>query len=559
MKRASIEVEGYTTLPLQLPKTPLLTTPATHYLYIRPHEPRIPDPDSSRCLFIVNAPIDTTDAHIRHLFGTQLQAGRVERVSFEDVNLKKSAVAAPESNLSHRNKKRKRVTADEFQSLLDDISFPSTWDRQLQKSGAHAIVMFADKPSMEASLKAATKAAKKGTAIVWGEGLSSDRIPKLGLHRYMAHERLRYPDRAALLRKVNDFMTVFAQVSEARKREESRKTEVADEDGFVTVTHGPKLNSLAREEELKELVERQKKKAEGLEDFYRFQSREKRKERQNALLKRFDEDKKKLRDIKIRRGTIKPDPIVALNKFSNLNPTYHRPITSRDHRGIMSNPTLDSDEDEEFEDVLPPQTSSPAPQRRAWTPTLYLPRQRCEPLRAGSDEETQLRGRLSIGIEKIQYRQMKSEFGMDATDTLVSDQRYKSFQDLALDVEGLVDMLWTSATLEMSLKTYPFDPEPILTTLHKFDAVFAALCKGTHPFSGAPLPGSQTRPLVTQTQKVRIRSLAETTRAAVFASLSSNEDLDGSDEENEETAQPEKPWLMEATRVYDQTLMLLAD
>lgn len=158
---------------------------------------------------------------------------------------------------------------------------------------------------MESSLKAASKAARKGTTIVWGEGLPSDRVPALGLHRYMAHERMRYPDRATLLRNVNDFMTVFTQVAEARKREETKRLAEPDDDGFVTVVHGPKLNSVAREDEMKELVERQKKKAEGLEDFYRFQSREKRKERQNQLLRRFDEDKRKLREMKSRRGKIR--------------------------------------------------------------------------------------------------------------------------------------------------------------------------------------------------------------------------------------------------------------
>lgn len=306
MKKSVLEVAGYATLPLQLPTTSTFPEFATHYLYMRPHEPRIPDPDSARSLFLVNVPVDTTEVHLRHLFGTQLSAGRVESVSFEDVPVKKRGVAAAtESNLAHHNKKRKRVTADDLQSKLDDISFPSTWDRQLQKSGAHAIVVFADKPSMESSLKAAVKAAKKGTTILWGEGILADRVPALGLQRYLAHERLRYPDRATLLRTVNDFMTTFGHVAEARKREESRRLAEPDEDGFVTITHGPKLNSVAREEELKELVEKQKKKAEGLEDFYRFQSREKRKERQKQLLKRFDEDKKKLQDIKSRRGKIR--------------------------------------------------------------------------------------------------------------------------------------------------------------------------------------------------------------------------------------------------------------
>ncbi|KAJ5121146.1 uncharacterized protein N7515_009107 [Penicillium bovifimosum] len=307
MKSKTVEVEGYTTLPVQLPTLPLFPTLATHYLYIRPHEPRIPDPDSTRSLFIVNVPIDTTEAHIRHLFGTQLAAGRVERVQFEDVQTKKRAVATTETNLTQSKKKRKRETADDFQHHLDNITLPSTWDRKLQKSGAHAVVIFADKPSMESSLKAATKAAKRGTTIVWGDSLPSDRIPALGLNRYVAHERLQYPDRGTLLRTVNEFMTTFTAVSEARKREDHKRLAVPDEDGFVTVSHGPKLNSAAREDEMREIVERQKKKAAGLEDFYRFQSREKRKERQNQLLRNFDEDKKKLAEIKARKGKIRPE------------------------------------------------------------------------------------------------------------------------------------------------------------------------------------------------------------------------------------------------------------
>lgn len=305
--KTTVEVAGYTTLPLQLPPTSTYPTPATHYLYIRPHEPRIPDPDSTRSLFIVNAPIDTTEVHLRHLFSTQLSAGRVERVTFEDIPVKKSSLAtATEPNLAQRsNKKRKRVTADDLQGTLDSITAPSTWDRALHKSGAHAIVVFADKPSMESSLKAAAKAARKGTTLIWGEGLHADRVPALGVQRYLSHERRRYPERGALLRAVNDFMTVFEQVAEARKREEAKKAGEPDEDGFVTVTSGPKLNSVAREEEMRELVEKQKKKEEGLEDFYRFQSREKRKERQQMLLRRFDEDKRKLQDIKMRRGKIR--------------------------------------------------------------------------------------------------------------------------------------------------------------------------------------------------------------------------------------------------------------
>lgn len=310
MKKDSFEIAGYAVLPLQLPPTPTFPKPATHYLYLRPHEPRIPDPDSPRSLFLVNIPIDTTELHLRHLFGKQLAAGRVETVHFEDVPMKKKHAASTQGSTSNvaksSNKKRKRITADDLQNALDEIELPATWDRQLQKSGAHAIVVFADRPSMEASLKAATKAAKKGnsTQIIWGEGIEH-RVPALGLSRYQNHDSQRYPDRAALLHTVNDYMVVFTQVAEARKREEARKAQEPDDDGFVTVTSGPKLNSTAREEETQEMVERQRKKEEGLEDFYRFQSREKRKERQNELLRGFDEDRRKLDEMKRRKGKIR--------------------------------------------------------------------------------------------------------------------------------------------------------------------------------------------------------------------------------------------------------------
>lgn len=310
MKKESFEISGYGVLPLQLPQAPSFSEPATHFLYLRPHEPRIPDPDSSRSLFVVNLPIDTTETHLRHLFGSQLSAGRVEKVQFEDVPIKKQSQQANTTS----SKKRKRITADELQNHLEKIDLPATWNRELQKSGTHAVIIFVDKPSKEASLKAAHKAAKRGTKLVWGQGIE-DRVPELGLDRYLAHERLRYPNRAELLRTVNEYMNVFTQVAEVRRREEASRTQVPDEDGFVTVTHGPKLNSVAREDETKELVKKQQEKTKGLEDFYRFQSREKRKERQNDLLRKFDEDKKRLQEMKQRRGKIRVS-FILLSTYS---------------------------------------------------------------------------------------------------------------------------------------------------------------------------------------------------------------------------------------------------
>ncbi|WEW59862.1 hypothetical protein PRK78_005343 [Emydomyces testavorans] len=302
-----LSLSGFTVLPLELPPLPSLPKPATHFLYLQPHQPRIPDPDSPRSLFIVNVPVTSTVTHFKHIFGTQLSAGRVELVKFHDAPGKRSGPLVeptPKPSLN-RGKKRKRETANDLETKLESIRLPQTWDRELQTPGAHAVVVFVDKPSMEASLKAAKKAAKSGSKIVWGQGIE-EKLPPLGLRRYENHIRLKYPPKEDLLHAVNEYMIAYDRLEQARAREAAAGAQVPDEDGFVTVVKGPK-NNPDREQELKALAEKQKEKSEGLKDFYRFQMREKRKEKQNELLKKFEEDKKKVEEMKKWRGKIRPE------------------------------------------------------------------------------------------------------------------------------------------------------------------------------------------------------------------------------------------------------------
>ncbi|KXG51888.1 uncharacterized protein PGRI_092810 [Penicillium griseofulvum] len=264
---------------------------------------------------------------------------------------------------------------------------------------------------------------------------------------------------------------------------------------------------------------------------------------------------------------------------------------------IQTDQDSDSDADVEFEDVpisLPNrprnredtgiQITVPSTRQPQWSPTLSLPQQRSQPIPSGSDEEIQLRGQISTGIERVTYRKMKSDMGMDAPDTPVSERRYDSFKELAAEVEGLVDTLWASSTpaiqtealitlaglIQTSLPAFPFDAPPTLNILHKFDCVFAALCTGTHPLTGAVLPGTQLgQSLATETQKVRIRSLAERTRFEVFSCLAkSNERGDAAitngngyeyEDEDEDGDEIDEPWMLEATQVYEKSLMLLAE
>ena len=121
---------------------------------------------------------------------------------------------------------------------------------------------------------------------------------------YQNHHRMRYPDTSELLASVNTYMTAFAEQEAARTRMLARQRQEADEDGFVTVTRGGRTGP-AKQDAAMEAAERQKKKQKGLEDFYRFQTREKRKARAGELVKKFKEDKEKVQRMKERRKAFK--------------------------------------------------------------------------------------------------------------------------------------------------------------------------------------------------------------------------------------------------------------
>jgi len=96
-------------------------------------------------------------------------------------------------------------------------------------------------------------------------------------------------------------MTAFAAKEASQARLATIKRQEADADGFITVTRGGRTNP-AKQEAAQEQAEKQKEKQKGLEDFYRFQSREKRKERAGELVRKFEEDKERVRKMRERRG-----------------------------------------------------------------------------------------------------------------------------------------------------------------------------------------------------------------------------------------------------------------
>lgn len=304
--KIATQVQDFIVLPLRRPALPSFPKETTHYLYLRPNAPRVPTEDTPRELFLVNVPIDATEVHLRSLFAEQLGGARVENVDFEDARVGKG-IKAPVSH-TDGSKSRKRKRGAEESSGEEDVGLlPQTWDREVHRSGGTAVVRFVDRASAEMALREARRAAKAGTEVLWGAGVE-DKVPPLGLARYKEHHRLRYPDAAKLQTSVNAYMEAFAAQEAERAKKLAKQRSEPDEDGFITVTRGGRTGP-ARDEEAKakeeELKKREKNRVK--DDFYRFQTREKKKEQAKDLVKGFEEDRRKLEEMRKRRGRIRPE------------------------------------------------------------------------------------------------------------------------------------------------------------------------------------------------------------------------------------------------------------
>ena len=287
-------VQDFIILPLHLPPQKSYPKEATHYIYVRPNAPRVPTEDTLRELFLVNVPVDATEAYFRSLFADQLGGARVEEVEFEDARVGKGIKAPVTAPSSKRGKKRKRAPEVAEEDAKEVGLLPETWDRELHRSGGTAVLRFVDRASAEMALREVRRAVKNGRKIMW-EVKNSDTVPPLGSARYASHHRLRYPDPAVLQASVDGFMAAYAAQEAERSRNLARQRTEPDEDGFVTVTRGGR-NAPAREAQTKAVEEELKRREKDRvkDDFYRFQVREKKKEQALDLVKGFEEDRRKV-------------------------------------------------------------------------------------------------------------------------------------------------------------------------------------------------------------------------------------------------------------------------
>ncbi|KAF4301789.1 hypothetical protein GTA08_BOTSDO09604 [Botryosphaeria dothidea] len=292
--RAPLRAGDYTVLPLTIPGVPSFPQTATHYLYIRPHAPKLPDENTPRSLFASNLPIDATESSLRTLFAEQLGGAKIQRVDIEGARPKKSERGTAASAKAGKKRKRGADTS------VGDIGLPQTWDAEILGSGSSAVLVFVDKTSAEMAMKEVTRVAKKRAEITWKSDMS------LGLHRYRTHHELTFPDRDILQATVNGYLSQFSSMEAARARALKQARSVPDDDGFITVTRGGRAGP-ARLEEAQAAAEKLKERQKPPEDFYRFQTREKKKENAERLKREFQEDRKRVERMRARRGKIRPE------------------------------------------------------------------------------------------------------------------------------------------------------------------------------------------------------------------------------------------------------------
>lgn len=345
-------IGDYLVLPLSLPIQANLPAsiqqPILHYCYIKPDSPREPTPDTPRSLYISNCPIDSTETAFRTLFKTLHSSALVERVDFEndtdaqaplrvlkDLGLKVGTEVSVQGTkmisegyngqtttttegeddddaTKAQTKKRKRRDLAEDHELLSvarEMTLPRIWPSPpLRKSGSSAVIVFVDRQAMLLALKAAANAVKnKSTAIEWVPEAAERNT---GSARYSSHKKLCYPDKKVLLNTVTTYLNAFTALEQQRSRLLKTQGAVPDEDGFITVSRGAGRSApAARMEDAQAAQEREREKAKKRVggDFYRFQTREGRKDRERQLREGFESDRRRVAEMRERRGKVRPE------------------------------------------------------------------------------------------------------------------------------------------------------------------------------------------------------------------------------------------------------------
>ncbi|KAJ3173785.1 Ribosomal RNA-processing protein 7 [Geranomyces variabilis] len=265
--------------------TPTQPIPAVHYLFIRAHEPRKPDPSlpAGRTLFIANVPTDATTAHFARLFR---RCGVVERVAWGGGG---GGVGVTTRDGVRRTGGHAHVVFKQHDAVENAVGMKS----RARVWSAESVVD--EDNDNDDDVDPAKAAAKKTTLLS-------------GLAKYLAGHYAARPTLATLAAETNSTLAAFEDAERAARAAIESARNVPDADGFVTVVRGrgrKGMNSdgqgasvtAARAEDLKKLKPKKKE----LVDFYRFQLRENKRNQLADLRRKFEDDKQKIAALRANR------------------------------------------------------------------------------------------------------------------------------------------------------------------------------------------------------------------------------------------------------------------
>lgn len=308
MARSAKRAAGHETIagfhPLAVAYAPVAGAKhVVHTMYVRAHtgdkdDARLP---GGRTLFVVNVPTDATHPALRTLFR---KAGAVESIVVHDRAAEESAPTdAP---------------ADTKGQPPSVVELPALVPTALHASGANAHIVFLDASSLDRALQLPAKFAAK--PYPWPQPTSKTEAPSdaepLGLAYLLTRYRMHRPEHDAIKAHVDSAIARYAWIREhpqwlmeQRRRGDQATSagvgiqgvstgpggELLDEDGFTIVQKGSKYGRSGGDEgsgtfaaitpefeEMMRLNPDAKKKKE-LVDFYRFQFREKKRQRTSRL------------------------------------------------------------------------------------------------------------------------------------------------------------------------------------------------------------------------------------------------------------------------------------
>ena len=303
--------ETFTILPIRMPAMPSYPHEAVHEVRFRRNVQSIPTPEDSRSLFLKNIPVDSTIDHFRALFFSLIGAGRFETITFADETpdalVLDPAQAIKMSSFARKRKRSDLEAAERVEQQAAEL--PKIWSRTIQRSGSTAVALLADEKSVRLVISAIKKLHKTKKYPVWGAGLDESIAP-LGGAWISSHLQACRADKSETQRSAHAFFDVFNRKEKEAIELSKRLRNEPDEDGFVTVTRGGRTAPASRteaDEARRNMMEKQFKKRSETQDFYRFQHRERRKEEQAALLRRFENDRKRVDAMRLQRGKPKPE------------------------------------------------------------------------------------------------------------------------------------------------------------------------------------------------------------------------------------------------------------